>query len=886
MTRLFAVVALITLAMSAHAQRPSGPDVPPPTEIQVDWTQQQGEFNRALFSVQGFMQIYEQPDPYVMETFLLMNPMGTQTRMETWIDRMEPENDNDDPHVFNWDAFRPQQMVRFIDERDAFDAKLDELGMEKLSLLCYNVSWLRSGDKQQPVKDLEEWAEFAAAVVESYNGDPKSPDYKPNLQLVQIWNEPNMGQFWDGTDEAFFDLYNVAAKRIRENYPGVLVGGPTVTPGGGDIVEYMERFLAACGENVDFVIFHHYGPKGQGISPITDNIKLFAEMFRAIPGKGNGKVMITETDAWFNGWDKMDFMFERQFALIDMADLIAGIHHFCALYYNESGNYGFGMVDEKGGVVPGTFWPYWLFRNTIGQLAPVKMPSVTPLNVVATTHTNEKGAFLASAVLRNPTDDTLSIRTHLIFPPSNAARVLTVDHLKEDFQGISNVIPIRAGTTEYYADVTLDAHEAAALVLRTPGERHFAFSDLNNQETPWISLKSNKTELGLHETVLLSVEITNTLNRSLSGSIRFDGIPRGWGEEILSGLLQVENLDAGATQELFYEVIARNVPEDELVGIVAIFEETGVIGTGPVPAAHSIPATFNFQSPLLFQILPSPVYAVAGERNSVTLQIRNTMGTAIQGNFALDLTGPMDVALPIPLSFDQEGGSRARYDFPFTIEPDAQPGRLSGAITVEFLGATARIPFTVEVVEAPALGRQIPVDLTKHLNFDAVSFVDNREDYDKRMGMFIYPGDYTPSATEIRTKGHIFQMADLADGRNNVILPQGQRIELEPGKYTGVSMLGFGHDGKHPGTWTLHYADGTSQSIDSMIPEWCTPPPPGYEVAFTAPHRYVPHGMALPACELFFWTLPADPSRELVGVEFPEIVNGYVFAMTLQAPTE
>jgi hypothetical protein len=238
----------------------------------------------------------------------------------------------------------------------------------------------------------------------------------------------------------------------------------------------------------------------------------------------------------------------------------------------------------------------------------------------------------------------------------------------------------------------------------------------------------------------------------------------------------------------------------------------------------------------------------------------------------------------MPLSFDQAGTSRSRYEFPFTVDPQAAPGQFEGAVHVEFLDASARIPFQVEIVETPQLGVQKPMDLTKHLNFDAVSFVDNREDYDKRMGMFVYPGDYTPSATEVRTKGHVFQMADLADGKKNVILPTGQRIPVVPGNYAGVSMLGFGHDGKHPGTWTLHYADGTSQPIESMIPEWCTPPPPGYEVAFTAPHRYVPHGMALPACELFFWTLPVDPERELAAIEFPEIVNGYVFAVTLVEP--
>jgi hypothetical protein len=101
------------------------------------------------------------------------------------------------------------------------------------------------------------------------------------------------------------------------------------------------------------------------------------------------------------------------------------------------------------------------------------------------------------------------------------------------------------------------------------------------------------------------------------------------------------------------------------------------------------------------------------------------------------------------------------------------------------------------------------------------------------------------------------------------------------GKYTGVVFLGYGHDGKHPGTWMFHYADGSSDEVASQIPEWCTPAPDGSEVAFNAPYRFMPGGPAPPACELFMWTLPTDATKTLGAIELPKMTHAHLFAITL-----
>ncbi len=242
----------------------------PRVTVTFDWTNSVGIFNRPIFSALGFMQVYVEPDPMAMETFELLNPTETHTRLEIYIHKMEPENDNDDPSLMNWERFYPQKTIRFIEDRSKFDLVVDELGMERLGLLCYMVPWLDSGDPKDPIRDKDEWAEFAAAVTESYNGAGDS--FRPNnLRYLEIWNEPNMEMFYTGTMESYFELFERTADRIHRDYPGVMVGGPALTHAYHCAPEeWMKAFMERCAVKADYISYHHYGPQGEPVSVITD----------------------------------------------------------------------------------------------------------------------------------------------------------------------------------------------------------------------------------------------------------------------------------------------------------------------------------------------------------------------------------------------------------------------------------------------------------------------------------------------------------------------------------------------------------------------------------------------------------------------------------------
>lgn len=80
-----------------------------------------------------------------------------------------------------------------------------------------------------PPKDFALWQElvreFVAHSVERYGADVVSKWY------FEVWNEPECcgGQFWKGTIEEYFELYDHAVAGVLAALPGARVGGPVAS---------------------------------------------------------------------------------------------------------------------------------------------------------------------------------------------------------------------------------------------------------------------------------------------------------------------------------------------------------------------------------------------------------------------------------------------------------------------------------------------------------------------------------------------------------------------------------------------------------------------------------------------------------------------------------
>ena len=73
--------------------------------------------------------------------------------------------------------------------------------------------------------------------------------------FFEVWNEPNLEQFWTGTQQDYFELYRRTAATIKGIDARLRVGGPATAANAWirDFIEYCRGANAP----LDFISTHH-----------------------------------------------------------------------------------------------------------------------------------------------------------------------------------------------------------------------------------------------------------------------------------------------------------------------------------------------------------------------------------------------------------------------------------------------------------------------------------------------------------------------------------------------------------------------------------------------------------------------------------------------------
>ena len=193
---------------------------------------------------------------------------------------------DDDMSVY----FKPmfgEPIISFYNIDSIFDFLLG-IGMKPFIELGFMPSALASGDTElfhyrancTMPKDDGEWKRlirlFAEHLIQRYGVGEVSQWF------FEVWNEPNLRFFFDGTQEDYFHLYEMTARSLKAVNPLLQVGGPATS-----VNAWIVPFKKFCAENdvpVDFITTHHYpsddplstagmngpGTKGQGFDIPAD----------------------------------------------------------------------------------------------------------------------------------------------------------------------------------------------------------------------------------------------------------------------------------------------------------------------------------------------------------------------------------------------------------------------------------------------------------------------------------------------------------------------------------------------------------------------------------------------------------------------------------------
>lgn len=152
-------------------------------------------------------------------------------------------------------------LYSFFNADQIFDFLLST-GMKPFIELSFMPLALASGGKTvfhyesnvTPPKNYDAWAglikKLVSHLVERYGiGEVRT-------WFFEVWNEPNLKQFWTGNQEDYFKLYKYTVEAIKAVDGSLKVGGPATAKN-----EWIEDFVEFCQKNklpADFVSTHHY----------------------------------------------------------------------------------------------------------------------------------------------------------------------------------------------------------------------------------------------------------------------------------------------------------------------------------------------------------------------------------------------------------------------------------------------------------------------------------------------------------------------------------------------------------------------------------------------------------------------------------------------------
>jgi xylan 1,4-beta-xylosidase len=170
--------------------------------------------------------------------------------------------------IFNDEMFviNPDGSYNWIYVDEVFDFLL-EIGLKPFPEFSFMPKSLASGTQKiffyeanvTPPIDYEKWGalveSFVRHCVERYTLEEVAS------WRFEVWNEPDLDDFWTGTFEDYMRLYEISAKAVKAVSPELKIGGPAFSGFHNPWKNFLEKFLDECSERslpVDFVSGHPY----------------------------------------------------------------------------------------------------------------------------------------------------------------------------------------------------------------------------------------------------------------------------------------------------------------------------------------------------------------------------------------------------------------------------------------------------------------------------------------------------------------------------------------------------------------------------------------------------------------------------------------------------
>jgi xylan 1,4-beta-xylosidase len=205
-------------------------------------------------------------------------------------------------------------------------------------------------------KSYERWDAMIINLVKHWKERYGEEEVK--TWYFEVWNEPDLRGFFDGTQADYFELYEHTVKAVKSVSPNYRVGGPATSA-----VKWIADFLSHCEKSklpVDFVSTHDYGTtsvldefgtKKQGLKTIRDTIARDVKMVRGLIDNSSFK----NAELHFTEWNTSPSSRDPIHDTYQNAAYILHVLKKASLYSNSMSYWTFTDVFEEAGPGPTPF---------------------------------------------------------------------------------------------------------------------------------------------------------------------------------------------------------------------------------------------------------------------------------------------------------------------------------------------------------------------------------------------------------------------------------------------------------------------------------------------------------------------------------------------------
>lgn len=203
-----------------------------------------------------------------------------------------------------WPMLEPQRGNWDFRRLDKYVAMAKLMGVEILLPLGLSPAWAsarpdepsayKPGNAAEP-RDIADWRNFVRTVAERYKG---------RIRYFELWNEPNLRNFYTGSVEAMLQLARETYAILKQVDSQNLLAAPAATEGGKQL-DWLDRYLALGGGQFMDVLSHHfYVPREapEKMLPIVADVR----KIMARHGVAYKPLWNTETGWWMENGDGTD----------------------------------------------------------------------------------------------------------------------------------------------------------------------------------------------------------------------------------------------------------------------------------------------------------------------------------------------------------------------------------------------------------------------------------------------------------------------------------------------------------------------------------------------------------------------------------------------------